>query len=94
MPAIDLRGQGDGEQRRVGLGTAAFTMQDVLLEPYGGEILGLSVGATTMLTALVVFGVDLPIDWLVFLAMLCGAFAMALVEGLLRRTQIPSTSSG
>jgi BCD family chlorophyll transporter-like MFS transporter len=26
-------------------------MQDVLLEPYGGEILGLSVSATTMLTA-------------------------------------------
>ncbi|WP_006786585.1 BCD family MFS transporter [Thiorhodospira sibirica] len=36
----------------VGLGTAAFTMQDILLEPYGGEILGLSVSATTMLTAL------------------------------------------
>lgn len=36
----------------VGLGAAAFSMQDVLLEPYGGEILGLSVGATTALTAL------------------------------------------
>ncbi len=36
----------------VGLGTAAFSMQDVLLEPYGGEVLGLSVGATTWLTAL------------------------------------------
>jgi BCD family chlorophyll transporter-like MFS transporter len=35
----------------VGLGTAAFTMQDVLLEPYGAEILGLSVAATTSLTA-------------------------------------------
>lgn len=35
-----------------GLGTAAFSMQDVLLEPYGGQILGLSVSATTMLTAL------------------------------------------
>jgi MFS transporter, BCD family, chlorophyll transporter len=32
-------------------GTLAFNMQDVLLEPYGGEILGLSVGATTFLTA-------------------------------------------
>ena len=31
----------------VGLGTAAFNMQDVVLEPYGGEILRLSVGATT-----------------------------------------------
>jgi MFS transporter, BCD family, chlorophyll transporter len=35
----------------VGLGTAAFAMQDVLLEPYGAEILGLSVGQTTWLTA-------------------------------------------
>ena len=29
----------------VALGTLAFNMQDVLLEPYGGEILGLSVSA-------------------------------------------------
>jgi len=34
------------------LGTIAFNMQDVLLEPYGGEILGLSVAATTTLTAM------------------------------------------
>jgi len=34
------------------LGTVAFNMQDVLLEPYGGEILGLSVAATTTLTAM------------------------------------------
>lgn len=34
------------------IGTMAFNMQDVLLEPYGGEILGLSVSATTMLTAM------------------------------------------
>ncbi len=34
------------------IGTLAFTMQDVLLEPYGGEILGLSVSATTFLTAM------------------------------------------
>lgn len=33
------------------LGTMAFNMQDVLLEPYGGEVLGLSVSATTLLTA-------------------------------------------
>jgi BCD family chlorophyll transporter-like MFS transporter len=32
-------------------GTLAFNMQDVLLEPYGGEILGLAVGTTTLLTA-------------------------------------------
>lgn len=36
----------------VGLGAAAFSMQDVLLEPYGGQILGMSVGGTTSLTAL------------------------------------------
>lgn len=36
----------------VGLGTAGFSMQDILLEPYGGEVLGLSVSATTTLTAL------------------------------------------
>jgi BCD family chlorophyll transporter-like MFS transporter len=40
----------------VGLGAAAFSMQDVLLEPYGGAILGLSVAATTSLTALWAFG--------------------------------------
>jgi BCD family chlorophyll transporter-like MFS transporter len=38
------------------LGTMAFNMQDVLLEPYGGEILGLSVSATTLLTALWALG--------------------------------------
>lgn len=46
----------EGSNRRllaaVGLGAAAFSMQDVLLEPYGGQMLGLSVGATTSLTAL------------------------------------------
>jgi BCD family chlorophyll transporter-like MFS transporter len=40
----------------VGLGTAAFSMQDVLLEPYGGQILHLSVGATTALTGLLAGG--------------------------------------
>ena len=34
----------------IGLGAAGFAMQDALLEPYGGEVLGLSVGATTSLT--------------------------------------------
>jgi BCD family chlorophyll transporter-like MFS transporter len=34
-----------------GLGTFAFSMQDILLEPYGGQILKLSVGTTTALTA-------------------------------------------
>jgi BCD family chlorophyll transporter-like MFS transporter len=40
----------------VGLGTAGFSMQDILLEPYGGEILALTVGATTLLTALLAAG--------------------------------------
>lgn len=40
----------------VALGACAFSMQDVLLEPYGGEVLGLSVSATTMLTAIWAFG--------------------------------------
>lgn len=40
----------------VGLGTAGFSMQDILLEPYGGEILGLSVSATTGLTAILGLG--------------------------------------
>ena len=38
------------------LGTMAFNMQDVLLEPYGGEVLGLSVSTTTLLTAMWAFG--------------------------------------
>jgi len=40
----------------LGLGTAAFSMQDILLEPYGGQILQLSVGATTLLTGLLALG--------------------------------------
>jgi BCD family chlorophyll transporter-like MFS transporter len=40
----------------VGLGTAAFSMQDILLEPYGGEILHLSVGETTALTGFLAGG--------------------------------------
>ncbi|MFZ9346425.1 MAG: PucC family protein [Burkholderiaceae bacterium] len=51
--------KGPGALRRLvalGLGTMAFTMEDVLLEPYGGEILGLTVGDTTLLTATLAFG--------------------------------------
>jgi MFS transporter, BCD family, chlorophyll transporter len=40
----------------VGLGTMAFSMEDVLLEPYGGQILHLSVGETTKLTATLAIG--------------------------------------
>ena len=36
----------------VGLGSLAFSMQDIVLEPYGAEILGLDVGNTSSLTAL------------------------------------------
>jgi BCD family chlorophyll transporter-like MFS transporter len=51
----------EGEQalRRlvaVGLGTMAFSMEDVLLEPYGGQVLGLAVGDTTKLTAMLALG--------------------------------------
>ncbi|MEQ3728419.1 MAG: PucC family protein [Tateyamaria sp.] len=50
------------------LGTVAFNMQDVLLEPYGGEILGLSVSATTLLTAMwatgALLGFGLAARWL------------------------------
>ncbi len=38
------------------LGTMAFNMQDIILEPYGGEILKLSVGATSALTAMLAGG--------------------------------------
>ena len=51
--------QGKGARRRlvaVGLGTSAFSMQDILLEPYGGQILHLPVGTTTSLTALLAVG--------------------------------------
>ncbi len=40
----------------VGLGAAGFGMQDVLLEPYGAQVLNLGVGQTTALTALWAFG--------------------------------------
>jgi BCD family chlorophyll transporter-like MFS transporter len=53
-----LRRSGPWDRRLLAaaLGTAAFGMQDVLLEPYGGQILSLSVGATTALTALFASG--------------------------------------
>jgi BCD family chlorophyll transporter-like MFS transporter len=40
----------------VGLGTAAFNMQDIILEPYGGSVLKLPVGSTSVLTALLAAG--------------------------------------
>ncbi|MEM8823516.1 MAG: MFS transporter, partial [Pseudomonadota bacterium] len=54
------------------LGTMAFNMQDVLLEPYGGEILGLSVSNTTLLTA----------TWAVGALLAFGLAAKWLAEGV------------
>ena len=50
---------GRGAIRRlvaIGLGTVAFSMEDILLEPYGGQILHLTVGSTTKLTAALAVG--------------------------------------
>jgi MFS transporter, BCD family, chlorophyll transporter len=40
----------------VGLGTFGFTMQDVILEPYGAEVLGMTVSQTTLLSAMTAGG--------------------------------------
>jgi BCD family chlorophyll transporter-like MFS transporter len=51
--------QGDHAVRRltaVGFGTMGFGMADVLLEPYGGQVLHLGVGDTTKLTAVLAVG--------------------------------------
>lgn len=52
----------------VALGALGFNMQDVLLEPYGGQVLGLSVAATTALTAVYaggsLFGFGLAARWM------------------------------
>ncbi len=55
----DSFAQGGHAVRRlmaVGFGTMGFSMADVLLEPYGGQILHLSVAATTSLTATLAAG--------------------------------------
>ncbi len=57
--AWDVYTRNEGARARllvIGLGTMAFAMQDVLLEPYGGEVLGMSVGQTTALTAALALG--------------------------------------
>jgi len=51
--------QGRDAMRRlwvIALGTMGFGMADVLLEPYGGQVLGLTVAATTKLTATLAAG--------------------------------------
>ncbi len=48
-----------GARRRlaaIAVGTMAFAMQDVLLEPYGGQVLAMTVGQTTWLTAALAAG--------------------------------------
>jgi MFS transporter, BCD family, chlorophyll transporter len=47
----------------VGLGTAGFSMQEIVLEPYGAQVLGLSVSATSLLTGLLAFGGLLAFTW-------------------------------
>ena len=58
--------QGGNAMRRlvaVGFGTMAFSMNEVLLEPYGGQILGMSVSDTTMLTAILAVGGLIGFSW-------------------------------
>ncbi len=63
----------------LGFGTVAFSMQDILLEPYGGSVLGLSVGATTLMTALMAAG---------------GAFGFAVAAAVLGRGADPYRLAG
>ncbi len=48
----------DARQRLIviGFGTMGFGMADVVLEPYGGQVLAMSVADTTRLTAMFAFG--------------------------------------
>lgn len=58
--------QGGNAMRRllvVGFGTMAFSMNEVLLEPYGGQILNMSVSETTMLTAILAVGGLIGFSW-------------------------------
>lgn len=51
--------QGNGTIRLlvlIGLGTAGFGMSDVVLEPFGGQVLAMTVGQTTRLTAIMAGG--------------------------------------
>ena len=64
----------------VGFGTAAFSMQDVLLEPYGGQILQMAVGATSVLTALSAGG-SLLAFWLAARGLRRGADPLRVAAG-------------
>ena len=54
--AFNRSGQATRRLVALGLGTVAFSMQDILLEPYGGQVLHLPVAVTTTLTALLAAG--------------------------------------
>jgi BCD family chlorophyll transporter-like MFS transporter len=54
--AYTRTGQSARRLLSIGMGTVAFSMQDVLLEPYGGRVLHLPVSATTSLTAFLAVG--------------------------------------
>ncbi len=54
--AFDRHGTARRRLVALGFGTVAFSMQDILLEPYGGQVLHLPVSATTALTALLAGG--------------------------------------
>ncbi len=54
--AFDRDGTAKRPLAALGLGTLAFSMQDILLEPYGGQVLHLPVSATTLLTAVLALG--------------------------------------
>jgi BCD family chlorophyll transporter-like MFS transporter len=66
MASFKLFCNGENAVRRlwaIGLGTMAFSMEDILLEPFGGEILGLSVAQTTYLTAILAMGGLIGFAW-------------------------------
>ena len=56
-------GQAGRRLLAIGLGTIGFGMGDVLLEPYGGQLLQLSVADTTKLTAALALGGLLGFGW-------------------------------
>ena len=66
MESFRLFCSGDNAMRRlwaVGLGTMAFSMGDILLEPFGGEILHFTVSETTYLTAGLALGGLIGFAW-------------------------------
>jgi len=66
MASFKLFCNGENAMRRlisIGFGTMAFSMEDILLEPFGGEILGLTVAQTTYLTAILALGGLIGFAW-------------------------------